>query len=80
MIYPQGVQGTWMRVWELVETMPGIKGASTNYIAKLLAPSPLTTPFALATPPTPIAITTFSSKGSNYVAIVAQVDDDDVDD
>jgi len=74
-IYPRGVQGTWMRVWELVKTMPGIEGASTDYIAQLLAPPLLTTPTAVVTSSTPITIATFNSKGSNSVAIVAQDDD-----
>ena len=79
-IYPRGVQGTWMRVWELVGTMPGIEEASTNYIAQRSATSRPTTPSTTATPPTPIAIATFSLERSNSVAIVAQYDDDDVDD
>jgi len=63
-----------MRIWELVATMPGIEGASTDYIAQFLVPRPPTTP---STSPTPIAITTFSSKGSNFIAVVAQDNDDD---
>jgi len=60
-----------MRIWELVATMPGIEGASTDYIAQLLVPPPPTTPSAAAMPPTPIAIATFSYEGSNSVTVVA---------
>jgi len=75
--YPRAVQGTWIRVWELVATMPGIKEPSTDYIAQLLAPPPLTPPSITTTPPTPVVIATFNSEGSNFVAVVAQVDDED---
>ena len=70
-IYPRGVQGARIRVWEPVKTMLGIEGATTDYIAQLLATPPPTTPSALATPPTLIAIATFGSEGSNSVVVGA---------
>ena len=79
-IYPHGVQGTWLRVWELVATIPRIEMESTDFITQLLAPPPPTTPPSAATPPTPITIASFSSEGSNSVAVVAQEDNDDVED
>jgi len=64
-------------MWELLETMPGIEGVNIDYLAQVLAPPPLTPSPPTATPPTPIANATFSSEGSNSVAVVAQDDDDD---
>ena len=48
-VYPRGVQGTWMRIWEIVALMPRVKAANTNYIAQLLALPPPPPP-AAATP------------------------------
>ena len=58
--YPRGVQDTWMRLWEIVATMPGIEYADTDYIAYLLA-----------LPPPPPAPATSSSEGSNSVIVVS---------
>jgi len=76
-VYPKVVQGTWMRIWEIVATVPRVKEANTYYIAQLPAPPPPTPPVAVATPPTPLAIATFSSEGSNSVVTVAPDDEDE---
>ena len=61
MVYPQGVQGTWLRIWETVDTQPGVEYASTNYIEFLLAPHPLPA--------------TIGSKNSNNMVIIISSDD-----
>jgi len=62
--YPRGIQGTWMRIWELVTTTPRIEEANTNYIAVLLAPLP---PPSVVLASQPLAMATYSSEGSNSV-------------
>ena len=64
--YPQGIEGTWTRIWELVTIMPGIEDANTNYLAQLLVPPPLPlTGDVLA--PRPLATVGYSFEGSNSV-------------
>jgi len=65
--YPQGVQGTWNRIRELVTGMPRIERANTDHIAALLAPPPPASPGPVLNP-RPLAIVyTISSGSSNSV-------------
>jgi len=64
--YPQGVEGMWLRIWELVTVMPRIEEANTNYIAQLLAP-PSPPPPGVILSPRPLAVVTYSSEGSNSI-------------
>jgi len=63
MIYPWGVQDTWLRLWKIVDTQLGKKYALTDYIEFLLAPLP---------PPA-----TISSENSNNMFIIISSDDED---
>ena len=67
-----------VQVWELVATILGIEVESTDFIAQLLAPPPLTTPLSVATRSTPIVVATFDLEGSHSMAAVVQGDNDDV--
>uniref|UniRef100_A0A7C9CV65 Uncharacterized protein n=1 Tax=Opuntia streptacantha TaxID=393608 RepID=A0A7C9CV65_OPUST len=64
--YPRGVEGTWLRIWELVTVMPRIEEANTNYIVQLLVPPPPPPPGVILSP-RPLAVATYSSEGSNSV-------------
>ena len=39
-VYPGGLQETWLRIWELVDNQPGIEYASIEDLEVLLAPLP----------------------------------------
>jgi len=65
--YPGSVQGKWTRIRELVSIMPRIEEANTDYIAMLLAPSPLPPPGTVLAPRPLVMVTTISSEGSHSV-------------
>jgi len=64
--YPRGIEGAWMRIWELVSTMHGVEYAHPNFLAQLLAP-PLPPPTGGVLAPQPLAIAGYSSESSNSV-------------
>ena len=66
MEYPQGIEGTWTRIWELVTVIPRIKEANTNYLAQLLVPPPPPVAGVILSPQQ-LAVATYSSEGSNSV-------------
>jgi len=65
MLYPRGVQDTWLCFWEIVGTQLGVEYALTDYIELLLAP-----------PPPPAAIS--SENSNNSVIIISSNDEDKV--
>jgi len=75
-VYPQGNEGAWMRIWELVATMPRIEIAHPNYLAQLLAPVPPPPPARLLCT-LPLAIAGFSSESSNSVTGPARRESDE---
>jgi len=56
--YPRGIEGMWLRIWELVTVMPRIEEANTNYSHH---------PPGVILSSRPLAVTTYSSEGSNSV-------------
>jgi len=66
LVYPRGVEGTWMRIWELVTTMPRIEIAHPNYLTQHLIPAPPLPPGGLLCP-LPLATAGFSTESSSSV-------------
>jgi len=64
--YPQGIEGTWMRIWELVFTIHGVQYTQPTTLAQLLAPPP-PPPTGGVLSPQPLAIAGHSSESSNSV-------------
>jgi len=63
--YPRGFQGTWERIWELVQLTPSIEEAHTDRLSALLAPP--RPPPAGPRPRPPTYGTSLSSGSSNSV-------------
>jgi len=65
MVYPRGVKGTCLRIWETMDTQPCVEYASTDYIEFLLAPH---------LPPATIGL----ENSNNMVIIISSDDEEEV--